>query len=157
MTLAILRSHQLFVKMEKCSFGEQEVKYLGHVINHEGVAVDPEKISIMIEWPKPSTLKTLRGFWGLTRYYRKFIQNYDKIAPSLTNMLKRGCFKWNTCSEAAFEELNKAMTRAPVLALPDFSKTFIIECDAVGSGVGGVLMQEKRLIAFFSHSLKGKN
>lgn len=154
---SILRTHKLYVKKEKCSFCQEEVKYLGHVISSKGVAVDSEKISTMLEWPKPKTIKALRGFLGLTGYYRKFIQHYRKIAAPLTSMLKKGNFRWEPKAEEAFEELKKAMTQAPVLALPDFSRQFIVECDASGSGIGAVLMQGKRPIAFFSQALQGKN
>lgn len=154
--LSILRANKLFVKEEKCAFGQEEVKYLGHVISRKGVAVDPEKIDAMLEWPKPTTVKALRGFLGLTGYYRKFIQDYGKIARPLTEMLKKGSFKWSLQAEESFERLKEAMTKAPVLALPDFNKPFIVECDAPGSGIGGILKQEKRPIAFFSHALQGK-
>lgn len=140
--LAVLRSHQLFAKKEKCQFGQKEVQYLGHIISETSVAVDPDKITTMMNWPKPSTLKALRGFLGLTGYYRKFIQNFGKIAGTLMKMLKKDSFSWTPAAEAAFQKLKEAMTKAPVLALSDFSKKFIIECDTSGLGVGAVLMQE---------------
>lgn len=137
--LSILKSHQLFVKKEKCNFGQNEVKYLGHVRSAEGVGVDPVKISTMLSWPKPTSIKALRGFLGLTSYYFKFIQDYSKIAASLNQMLKKNNFKWTIAVEMAFEKLKQAMTQAPVLALPDFSKTFIVECHTARIGVGAIL------------------
>ena len=87
--MSILRDHKLFVKKEKCQFGQECIHYLGHVISREGVVVDPEKVQAMLKWPKPKTLKALRQFPGLTGYYRKFIQDYRKIAGPLTSMLKK--------------------------------------------------------------------
>ncbi|XP_026442923.1 uncharacterized protein LOC113342675 [Papaver somniferum] len=102
---SILESHQLYVKYEKCDFAQKEVRYLGNVISSAGVAVDPEKIETMQQWPKPESLKALRGFLGLTGYYYKFIQNYGKIAAALTNMLKKDSFQWSLLAEKAFQKL----------------------------------------------------
>ncbi|KAL5803158.1 hypothetical protein ACOSQ4_031463 [Xanthoceras sorbifolium] len=110
----------------------------------------------MLSWTKPKNAKAMRGFLGLTDYYRKFIQNYGKIATPLTKMLRKNSFEWSLAVEEAFERLKLAMTQAPVLALPDFSQTFIIECDASGLGVGAVLLRT-RPIAYFSHALQGKH
>ena len=155
--LDILRSHNLFLKREKCQFGQTQIKYLGHLIDVEGVSVDPQKVATVMEWPKPKTPKALRGFLGLTGYYRKFIHDYGKIASPLTNMLKKDSFTWTSALERAFQDLKEAMTQAPVLALPNFTNAFVVECDASGSGVGGILMQERRPIAFFSQALQGRN
>ena len=139
---SILKSHQLFVKLEKCQFGQREIQYLGHVISNTGVPVDPDKITSMVGWPEPKSAKALHGFLGLTGYYRKFIKDFGKIAGPLTKMLKKDSFSWSPPVEDAFQKLKEAMTRAPVLALPDFSRPFIVECDASGSGIGAVLRQE---------------
>lgn len=122
LVFSILKHHQLFVKMEKCQFGQREVRYLGHVISNQGVAVDPEKIEAVMSWPKPTNPKTMRGFLGLYGYYRKFIQNFGKIAAPLTRMLKNNSFIWSPGATNAFYQLKTVMTRAPVLSLPDFSK-----------------------------------
>jgi hypothetical protein len=155
-TLGLLRQNQLYAKLSKCRFGVAEVDYLGHIVSVEGVCADPGKIKAMVDWPLPSNIKSLRGFLGLTGYYRKFIRGYGSIASPLTAMLKKNSYSWSDSARVAFNALKTAVTQAPVLALPNFSKQFTIECDASGLGVGAVLMQDKRPIAYLSKALKGK-
>jgi hypothetical protein len=102
LTLEILRGNQLFAKRSKCKFACSEIDYLGHIISAEGVKADSKKLSAMVEWPRPKSLKALRGFLGLTRYYRKFIKGYGSIAAPLTDLLKKNAFLWSEVAEQAF-------------------------------------------------------
>jgi hypothetical protein len=147
--LQVLVQHSLFAKLSKCRFAEYEIEYLGHLISHQGVRADPSKLEAMVTWPPPRSVKSLLGFLGLTSCYRKFIRNYSLLAAPLTTLLKHQSFLWTPEATQAFEALKQS-----VLRLPDFMQPFIIECDASGTGLGAVLMQEERLIAFLNKALK---
>ncbi|XP_030479163.2 uncharacterized protein LOC115696402 [Cannabis sativa] len=126
----LLRDHRFFAKLSKCTFFQSTIEYLGHLVAADGVRADPSKITAMLDWPQPSTLKQLRGFLGLTGYYRRFVAHYASIAAPLTELLKKENFIWTEAACAAFRQLKQVMTVTPVLALPDFSKLFVIEADA---------------------------
>ncbi|XP_026433073.1 uncharacterized protein LOC113330481 [Papaver somniferum] len=156
LVLSLLREHKLFVKFSKCCFSQDSLEYLGHIITSNGVAADLEKIACMKSWPIPTTLKQLRGFLGLTGYYRKFVKGYGNISKSLTDLLKNNPFLWSPSAEDAFNTLKNTMCTTPVLALPDFTKTFLVETDACSRGIGVVLIQDGRAIAFNSEPLGTK-
>ena len=156
--LSILHKEQWKVKMSKCDFAQPKIAYLGHVISAEGVSTDPDKIVAVKQWPTPQNVKEVRGFLGLSGYYRKFIKHYGIIARPLTDLLKNGVpFVWTSIAEEAFITLKNALVSAPVLALPDFSKPFMIETDACDYGIGAVLMQQGHPLAFVSKTLGPKN
>ena len=152
-TFEILRQHRFFVKARKCAFGQQELEYLGHIITNQGVKVDEHKISTMIAWPRPTNILERRGFLGLTGYYRNFVKDYGIIARPITNLLKKGQFGWHEEVENAFLALKQAMTTTPILAMPNFNDVFTIETDASGEGIGAVLTQQGKPVAYMSQAL----
>ncbi|XP_026382523.1 uncharacterized protein LOC113277692 [Papaver somniferum] len=152
-----LRSNKLFLKESKCDFAKSSIGYLGHMVSADGVSVENDKIASIVNWPTPSSIKDLRGFLGLAGYYRKFVKDYGKISAPLTQLLKRNAFSWSELATKAFKQLQSSLTTTPVLALPYFTKEFTLECDASGNGLGAILMQSGRPIAFYSKPLSGKN
>jgi hypothetical protein len=152
-----LQENKHFIKFSKCTFAQQEISYLGHVISQEGVSTDPTKTEAMIKWHVPQNFTDLRGFLGLTGYYRKYVKNYGIIAKPLTHLLQNKTFSWNQAAQVAFDKLKLAMTSTHVLSFPDFSKVFIIEIDACDTGIGAVLIQEGHHIAYFSKGLSIAN
>ncbi|GAU15122.1 hypothetical protein TSUD_08600 [Trifolium subterraneum] len=145
-----LLDNNFCLKRFKCEFAQQSIDYLGHVVSSEGVGPDPTKISAMIDWPIPTNIKQLRGFLGLTGFYRKFVKGYASLAAPLTTLLKKDVFGWNEQAQAAFESLKHAMSSTPVLRLPNFEERFILETDASGSGMGVVLIQQGHPICYYS-------
>jgi hypothetical protein len=128
-----LQRDQWKLKMSKCTFALQSIKYLGHVISGQGVATDPSKVQVVHEWPTSQTVRELWGFLGLVGYYRKFVRRFSIIARPFTELLKKdSLFIWTDAHQQAFEILKQALCSAPVLALPDFSLPFHIETDASG-------------------------
>ena len=145
-----LLDNEFCLKQSKCSFAQNSIEYLGHIVSAAGVGPDPSKISAMLEWPVPVNVKQLRGFLGLTGFYRKFVCKYSTIAAPLTALLKRDAFVWTTEVQTSFDTLKTAMSEAPVLGLPNFEEPFTLETDASGSGMGAVLIQSDHPICYYS-------
>jgi len=151
--LQLLCDHHLKVNKKKCSFGQDSIEYLGHVISRNGVSADPKKVEAMSKWPRPKDVTALRGFLGLTGYYRRFVRDYGKIAQPLTQLLKKEGFVWSNEAQHAFEALKTVVSQLSILGVPDFSKSFVVETDASSKGLGAVLLQEGRPLAFWSQAL----
>jgi hypothetical protein len=131
------------------------VKFLGHTISGDGISVNPSKVQEVMDWKPPTTVHQICSFLGLAGYYRCFIPNFSRIAKPMTELLKKGVkFSWNQKCEDAFHTLRDHLTTAPVLAQPDVSEPFDIYCDASGTGLGCVLMQDNRVIAYASRALR---
>ncbi|WVZ70711.1 hypothetical protein U9M48_019354 [Paspalum notatum var. saurae] len=153
--LSRLREHKLYAKFSKCAFWLKEVAFLGHILSAKGVAVDPSKVEHVLNWKQPQTVTVIWSFLGLAGYYRHFIKDFSKIAKPMTALTQKNAkFAWSSKCEKAFGTLKTLLTSALILAQPDITKPFDVHCDASGSGLGCVLMQEGRVIAYASCQLR---
>jgi hypothetical protein len=127
------------------------VKFLGHTISSKGISVDPIKVQEVMDWKPPTSVHQIRSFLGLAGYYHRLIPDFSKIAKPMTELLKKEVkFRWDDKCDEAFHTLRKHLTTAPVLAQPDKTQPFDVYCDASGTGLGSVLMQNNRVIAYAS-------
>ncbi|XP_050896305.1 uncharacterized mitochondrial protein AtMg00860-like [Lathyrus oleraceus] len=153
--LSVLQEKQLFAKLSKCEFWINEVRFLGHVISQEGVSVDPSKVEAIINWERPKNSSEVRSFLGLVGYYRRFIKGFSQVALPMTRLTRKEIsFKWDSKCEKSFMSLKEKLTTAPVLVIPDPSKSYEVFCDASKKGLGGVLMQNGQVVAYASRQLK---
>ncbi|GKB77515.1 putative reverse transcriptase domain-containing protein [Tanacetum coccineum] len=153
--LELLKKEKLYAKFSKCEFWISKVQFLGHVIDSEGIHVDPAKIEAIKDWTSPKSPTEIRQFLGLAGYYRRFIEGFSKIAKPMTKLTqKKVKFEWGDKQEAAFQLLKQKLCSAPILALPEGSEDFIAYCDASKKGLGAVLMQREKVISYASRQLK---
>ena len=155
MVLQTLRDNKLYAKFSKCEFWLKQVSFLGHVVSKAGVSVDPAKIEAVTGWTRPSTVSEVRSFLGLAGYYRRFVENFSRIATPLTQLTRKGApFVWSKACEDSFQNLKQKLVTAPVLTVPDGSGSFVIYSDASKKGLGCVLMQQGKVVAYASRQLK---
>jgi LPS O-antigen subunit length determinant protein (WzzB/FepE family) len=129
----------------------EKVTFLGHVLSAEGIDVDLSKVESVTKWEQPLNVTDVRSFLGMARYYKRFIENFSKIAKSMTELLKNNTkFEWSEAHERSFQELKRRLATAPVLTLPDIKKDFVVYCDASKQGLRCVLMQERKVVAYAS-------
>nr|GEX58972.1 putative reverse transcriptase domain-containing protein [Tanacetum cinerariifolium] len=153
--LQTLRQEKLYAKFSKCEFWLSSVAFLGHIVSAEGITMDPAKVEAITKWPRPTSVTEVRSFLGLAGYYRRFVEGFSRLALPLTKLMRKGeKFVWNEEREKSFEELKQRLVSAPVLTLPSGSGGFQIYSDASKKGLGCVLMQHGKVIAYASRQLK---
>ncbi|KAA0046943.1 pol protein [Cucumis melo var. makuwa] len=155
MVLQTLRDNKLYAKFSKCEFWLKQLSFLGHVVSKAEVSVDPAKIEVVTSWTRPSTVSEVRSFLGLAGYYRRFVENFSRIATPLTQLTRKGApFVWSKACEECFQNLKQKLVTAPVLTVPDGSSSFVIYSYASKKGLGCVLMQQGKVVAYASRQLK---
>ncbi|GKV48180.1 hypothetical protein SLEP1_g55007, partial [Rubroshorea leprosula] len=155
LVLQILREKKLYAKLKKCEFWLDRVAFLGHVVSKDGISVDPDKVKAIVEWSQPTNVTEVRSFLGLAGYYRRFVEGFSHIAMPLTKLTQKEVkFEWNDECERSFQELKNQLVSAPILTIPDDSGGFTIYSDASKKGLGSVLMQHDKVVAYASRQLK---
>ena len=160
--LEMLKKNELFVKLKKCEFFKNEVSILGHRVSGDGIYVEEDKINVIKEWPILKTVRDIQSFIGAASYYRKFVPKFSQIAAPLIELRKKDTpWNWSKAQQSAFDQLKHALTKAPVLKQPDYTKSFSIISDASQHGIGIVLVQLdeegfERPIAYFSRKFQDR-
>ena len=150
-----LREKKLYAKLSKCDFWLKEVSFLGYIVSVEGIRVDPTKIEAVVNWKPPRNVTEVRNFLGLAGYYRRFVRGFSIIASLLTKLLRKGIkFEWTDKCQNSFEQLKGMLVEAPVLTQPTSRKEYTLYSDASGIGLGCVLMQDGKVVAYASRQLK---
>ncbi|GKE69802.1 putative reverse transcriptase domain-containing protein, partial [Tanacetum coccineum] len=153
--LELLKKDELYAKFSKCEFWIPKVQFLGHVIDSKGIHIYQAKIESIKDWASPKSPTEIRQFLGLAGYYRRFIKGFSKIAKPMTNLTQKNVkFDWGEKEEAAFQLIKQKLCSAPILALPKGSENFVVYCNASHKGLGSVLMQNEKIIAYASQQLK---
>ena len=153
--LQLLRDHQLYAKFSKCEFWLTEVRFLEHMVSALGVSVDPEKVEVVMSWEKSKSVFEIHSFLVLAGYYRRFIEDFSRLATPITRLTRKEVkFDWDDRCEEAFQELKRRLTSAPILIVPYRRQGYTVYCDASRAGLGCVLMQSGRVVAYGSRQLK---
>ena len=153
--LETLREKRLYAKLSKCDFWLKEVSFLGHIVSAEGIRVDPIKIEAVVNWTPPQNVTEVRSFFGLAGYYRRFVRGFSIIVSPLTKLLRKGIkFDWTDKCHNSFEQLKRMLVEAPILMQPTSGKEYTLYSDASGIGLGCVLMQDGKVVAYASKQLK---
>jgi len=153
--LQVLKEKKLYAKLSKCELWLNEVNFLGHIISGNGISVDPSKVDAVSQWETPKSVTKVRSFLGLAGYYRRFIEGFSKLALLLTQLTCKGrAFVWDVQCENSFNELNQRLATAPILILPKSGEPFVVYCDVSKLGLGGVLMQNNKVVAYASRQLR---
>ena len=153
--LETLRKEHLYAKLSKCEFWMNEVSFLGHIVSKEGIRVDPKKIEVVVEWKPPRNVTEVRSFLGLAGYYRRFVKGFSMTAAPMTRLLQKNVkYEWSEKCQRSFDKLKAFLTEAPVLTQPTCGREYVIFSDASLNGLGCVLMQEGKVVAYASRQLK---
>ena len=151
LVLDLLRKHELYAKMPKCDFNRPELQVLCHIVSQDGIKMDPQKTAVMDQWPVPKDVHQSRSFVGLATYFRRCVQGFSKLVSPMTNLLQgKSPWDWSQKCQQAFQHTKQAWASHPILIMPDYYKPVEVVCDAACTGVGAVLLQEGRPIAYES-------